>query len=140
MKHKQMILSLSLLLGTTLGAIAPAHAISDAYRQKLERSGCTQMTDGNGCDIHKTRAQNHAAAAVHPSAPATLSTNKVAEILDRAVSNKPLDAAVTILLGAGWQQDDDNGLVFYKESYQATLDVNQKNDVVMGTSVTTHRG
>ncbi|EIP9221069.1 hypothetical protein LT875_002516 [Salmonella enterica] len=39
-----------------------AAAISAKYRAQLERSGCTQMTDGNGCDIHKTKAQNAAAA------------------------------------------------------------------------------
>lgn len=35
-----------------------ASAISAGYRAQLERSGCTQETDGNGCDIHKTAAQN----------------------------------------------------------------------------------
>ena len=39
-------------------AASPAHAISAGYRAQLERSGCTQETDGNGCDIHKTAAQN----------------------------------------------------------------------------------
>lgn len=52
--------------------VAPAHAISDKYRAQLERSGCTQLTDGNGCDIHKTKAQNAAAAAKNaPKAVAT---------------------------------------------------------------------
>lgn len=37
-----------------------AHAISEGYRNQLIKSGCTQMTDGNGCDIHKTKAQNMA--------------------------------------------------------------------------------
>lgn len=37
----------------------PAHAISAKYRAKLERSGCTQVTDANGsCDVNKTKAQN----------------------------------------------------------------------------------
>ncbi|EJC0566038.1 hypothetical protein MX054_002855 [Enterobacter cloacae] len=42
----------------TLAAIliSPAHAISEKYRAQLERSGCTQVKDGNGCDIHKTKA------------------------------------------------------------------------------------
>ncbi|HDR2622064.1 TPA: hypothetical protein QCI71_002959 [Enterobacter chuandaensis] len=54
----------------TLAAIlsSPAHAISEKYRAQLERSGCTQVTDGNGCDIHKTKAQN--AAAAQKSVPA----------------------------------------------------------------------
>ena len=35
-----------------------ASAFTAQYRAQLERSGCTPETDGNGCDIHKTRAQN----------------------------------------------------------------------------------
>jgi len=43
---------------------APAHAIDAKYRAKLERSGCTQLTEADGtCDINKTKAQNQAA---HP--------------------------------------------------------------------------
>lgn len=49
-------------LTTALVAAAPAHAISAKYREQLERSGCTQMTDGITCDIHKTKAENAAAA------------------------------------------------------------------------------
>ncbi|HGF0767934.1 TPA: hypothetical protein ACF7ZB_000187 [Kluyvera georgiana] len=54
------ILFASMALTAVLAA--PAHAISDKYRTQLERSGCTQATDGHGCDIHKTKAQNAAAA------------------------------------------------------------------------------
>ncbi len=53
-------------LTLALVAAAPAHAISAKYREQLERSGCTQMTDGTTCDIHKTKAEN-AAAAQHAS-------------------------------------------------------------------------
>lgn len=49
-------------LTLALVAAAPAHAISAKYREQLERSGCTQMTDGTTCDIHKTKAENAAAA------------------------------------------------------------------------------
>ncbi len=49
-------------LTLALVAAAPAHAISAKYREQLERSGCTQMTDGITCDIHKTKAENAAAA------------------------------------------------------------------------------
>lgn len=37
---------------------SPAHAISEKYRQQLEHSGCTQQTEFQGCDVHKTKAQN----------------------------------------------------------------------------------
>ena len=49
-------------LTLALVAAAPAHAISAKYREQLERSGCTQMTDGTTCDIPKTKAENAAAA------------------------------------------------------------------------------
>ncbi|MEE9684993.1 hypothetical protein V4841_13410 [Lelliottia amnigena] len=44
--------------------VAPAHAIDAKYRAKLERSGCTQLTEADGsCDTNKTKSQNQ---AVHP--------------------------------------------------------------------------
>lgn len=43
---------------TAMVAVSPAHAINEKYRKQLERSGCTQLTDGNGCDITKTKAEN----------------------------------------------------------------------------------
>lgn len=42
-----------------------AHAINARYRDQLIRSGCTQVSVSEGCDIHKTKAQNEAAAK-HP--------------------------------------------------------------------------
>lgn len=42
-------------------AAAPAYAINAHYRAQLERSGCTQISDGDGsCDINKTKAENAA--------------------------------------------------------------------------------
>ncbi|MFC0227372.1 hypothetical protein [Serratia aquatilis] len=41
-----------------LFAISPAHAINAKYAQQLERSGCTQVSESQGCDIHKTKAEN----------------------------------------------------------------------------------
>jgi len=35
-----------------------AHAIDKEYAKKLERSGCTQVTEAQGCDINKTKAEN----------------------------------------------------------------------------------
>ncbi len=40
-----------------------SHAINAEYAKKLERSGCTQMTELQGCDINKTKAENAKAAA-----------------------------------------------------------------------------
>ena len=43
----------------------PAHAISAKYRQQLERSGCTEVSEMQGCDIKKTKAQNAKAGFVN---------------------------------------------------------------------------
>lgn len=48
----------AVMLTLTLVCIAPAHAIDAKFAQQLERSGCTQVTEAQGCDIHKTKAEN----------------------------------------------------------------------------------
>lgn len=54
-----------LILAITAMSAGPAYAISAKYRAQLEASGCTQMTDGVTCDIHKTKAQNASKQAKH---------------------------------------------------------------------------
>lgn len=58
-----------LLMGLAVLA-SPAYAISSKYRQQLEHSGCTQVTETQGCDIHKSKAEN--AKAGFGSGAATL--------------------------------------------------------------------
>jgi len=53
-----------------IGVQTPAHAINDKYRKQLEQSGCTQMSELEGCDIHKSRAENAKAGFSNPQAPA----------------------------------------------------------------------
>jgi hypothetical protein len=48
---------------------SPAHAINDKYRKQLEKSGCTQVSELQGCDIHKTKAENAKAGFNTPGAP-----------------------------------------------------------------------
>lgn len=38
--------------------VTASHAINARYGKQLERSGCTQVTELKGCDIHKTKAEN----------------------------------------------------------------------------------
>ena len=55
---------------------APAQAINATYAKQLERSGCTQVSETQGCDIHKSKAENakagfgNAAADPAPAADA----------------------------------------------------------------------
>lgn len=51
-------------------AQAPAYAINDKYRKQLEASGCTQVSETQGCDIHKSKAENAKAGFSNPQAPA----------------------------------------------------------------------
>lgn len=39
-------------------AQGPAHAINARYAKQLERSGCTQVSENQGCDIRKTKEEN----------------------------------------------------------------------------------
>jgi len=57
-------LALALALGASILTSAPAHAINAKYRQQLERSGCTQVSEAQGCDITKTKAENAKAGFV----------------------------------------------------------------------------
>ena len=60
-------------LAILLFAQSPAYAINDKYRKQLEASGCTQVSELEGCDIHKTKAQN-AEAGFSNQAPVTTDT------------------------------------------------------------------
>jgi hypothetical protein len=41
-----------------------AYAVNAKYRQQLERSGCTQVSEAQGCDITKTKEENAKAGFV----------------------------------------------------------------------------
>lgn len=50
-----------------MAAQTPAHAINDKYRKQLEQSGCTQVSETQGCDIHKSKAENAKAGFSNPA-------------------------------------------------------------------------
>ena len=54
MNMKQWIIAMNI----AVLAHTPAYAINAKYRQQLERSGCTQVSEAQGCDITKTKEQN----------------------------------------------------------------------------------
>ncbi len=59
--------------GVVLLAHNSAYAINAKYRQQLERSGCTQVSEAQGCDITKTKEENAKAGFVS-NAPANNSS------------------------------------------------------------------
>jgi hypothetical protein len=56
-----------------VGLLLPlaAHAIDPAYAKKLERSGCTQASELQGCNINKTKAENAKAGFGTAAKPVT---------------------------------------------------------------------
>lgn len=56
------------VLTLTIAAQSPAYAINDKYRKQLEQSGCTQVSELQGCDIHKSKAENAKAGFSNPAA------------------------------------------------------------------------
>ena len=58
---KTKLLACMLLLAL---AHSPSHAINAKYADQLERSGCTQVSEVQGCDITKSKAENTKAGFV----------------------------------------------------------------------------
>ena len=46
--NRLILPALAILIATQ----SAAYAINDKYRQQLEQSGCTQVSEIQGCDIH----------------------------------------------------------------------------------------
>ncbi|QPN55837.1 hypothetical protein I1E95_11825 [Synechococcus sp. CBW1107] len=67
MKQEKRIL-LAAVAASGLFLPLASHAIDPAYAKKLEKSGCTQLTELKGCDINKSKAEN--AKAGFGTAPA----------------------------------------------------------------------
>jgi len=58
-----------LLICASVGAIltaTPVYAINAKYAKQLERSGCTQISEMQGCDINKTKEENAKAGFANP--------------------------------------------------------------------------
>ncbi|UYM57777.1 hypothetical protein [Leclercia adecarboxylata] len=88
-------------LAVSVAIAAPAaHAINAHYRDQLIRSGCTQMTEAQGCDIYKTKAQNEAAGFSSGIAPTVESDVKKFD--GDYVARRPNGQRITnIRIGAG---------------------------------------
>lgn len=99
--------------------VTPAHAINAHYRAQLERSGCTQISAGDGsCDISKTKAENAAqhepTTSVHdPLREASFSSDTV----NATLSNGFFSATVNVKkasvkrLNANFYEIRGNGFV-----------------------------
>lgn len=93
MKIKQLVIAaIAALMSQT-----PAYAINAKYRQQLERSGCTQVSEAQGCDITKTREEN-AKAGFGTKAPAAPShDNNQTPYAGQWVAKGPAGATVATI-------------------------------------------
>lgn len=111
-----------------MATVLPAHAISAHYREQLDRSGCTMVTDSNGtCDIHKTKAQNAKVAQT----PAMQERAKIAAMLEDSVIGQSTDDAYAALEKSGFQNPEP--LQWTKGKYEVFLDVNPRGTVQAAT-------
>ncbi len=76
---------MTVLISLTLLGSLPAHAMNAKYRHQLEKSGCTQVSELEGCDIHKSKAENAKAGYVNQAAaPAKTGHSSYMEQLERS--------------------------------------------------------
>ncbi len=84
-----LLASVCLLLNT------PAYAINAKYAQQLERSGCTQVSEAQGCDITKSKAEN--AKAGFGSAPAAAAPGAATPYAGQWVARSDAGATVATI-------------------------------------------
>ena len=84
-------------LAVLLFAQSPAEAINDKYRKQLEQSGCTQVSEAQGCDIHKSKAENAKAGFSNPQAPAADSANPPTPYAGQWVAKSDTGATVATI-------------------------------------------
>jgi hypothetical protein len=100
-------------------AVAPAYAINAHYRAQLERSGCTQISDGDGsCDINKTKAENAAQneqkkTVQDPMREASFSSDTVNATISNGFFNATINGkkATVKRLNAAFYEIHGNGVV-----------------------------
>lgn len=71
MCNKKLIISLSLV---SVFFTSTTWAINNNYRHKLEQSGCTEVSEAQGCDINKSKAENAKAGFINDKSTKVVST------------------------------------------------------------------
>lgn len=101
-----------------------ASAINSHYRDQLIKSGCDQLTVTQGCDIHKTKAENQ--KNFHPAKDPEHAQE--AAFIESVVLGNTIDAAAEALLQAGWKPN--NG-IWTKSRFKLHLTVNENTKRVV---------
>lgn len=84
-----------IFVAALLFASTSAHAIDEKYRQKLERSGCTQVSELQGCDINKTKAEN-AKAGFGTAAPTAAASTYAGTWIAKNAQTKQVVSTIRI--------------------------------------------
>ena len=116
-----------------------AYAINAKYRKQLERSGCTQVTEAQGCDITKTKKENAKAGFIDAGA----SQGKSVSLNDL----KGMDSikAIDQMTARGFDDVDSvssgntlYGIYFNRSTHQCIQITNADNKVLEITDIKTH--
>lgn len=78
--------TIAVIAGFTLflALSSSAAGIDEKYRQQLERSGCTQVSELQGCDINKSRAENARAGFVEEDVDSGDKSDEYDRLLERS--------------------------------------------------------
>lgn len=122
-KHAVQFLAatMTLLMATSV------HAVNAKYAKQLERSGCTQVTELQGCDINKTKEEN-AKAGFANAAPTGVGSDSgkspyagrwVAKTSDGAtVATIQIDAKDSVLInGKKVKAKRSDGALMFKQGF-----------------------
>ncbi|MGU3444515.1 hypothetical protein ACLBWY_02895 [Enterobacteriaceae bacterium C34L] len=105
MMNKTVMMIASIALAGSMFSL-PASAISEAYRARLEKSGCTQVSDANGtCNTHHSKKQNQhsQSQAERRTGPADpQASRKVARDIDSIIAGKYQGQPVNYIHATGW--------------------------------------
>lgn len=110
-------------------AASPAHAINAKYRAQLERSGCTQVTAGDGtCDIHKTKEENAKTAKPKDNVHAAQLRAMGEDLL-----GTDAEEAAGVLKAHGFQQTDPG--IWFNPKTNDVVKTTIRNGVISTTTI-----
>jgi hypothetical protein len=113
-----------------------AYAISEGYRKQLERSGCTQVSESQGCRLDKSKDWNTKHGFIKPVTTTADSweakkAKNTAFIEEEVLGAMGMDARQKLLLN-GWKRPNQNADRWVKDGFVLTLETDKKGRVISG--------
>lgn len=153
MSVNKVTMAVAAVLFVTASMSTPkAYAISAGYRAQLERSGCTQVSESQGCRLDKSKAWNEKHGFIetemkegqseHPwNSPNHITTSadswkarhakETSFIEEEVLGAMGMEARQKLLL-AGWSRPDLNIDRWIKDEFVLTLETNKAGRVISG--------